>query len=198
MTNAKLIDVEQYIKDTMQAVDPSFRLAVSKIERKTMMSALLGISKMQMDADLRNLSASIEWNKAVRFIKEELSGVDPPKDAPQFQDGLETYEKFTPNVSKLFSYLARGRVYKGEFDKLVNAVLPDLSPMFQEVVTPISDDALLEQYALEQDPTLQELLLKCVELELPRNPPDSADSGESKGKQGEASLKEFQQDTLNI
>ncbi|CAJ1952454.1 unnamed protein product [Cylindrotheca closterium] len=191
MAGVKLIDVEQYLKDTIAAVDPSFQLTVSEVHRKGMMRALLGISKVKMDEDLRNLSAAIEWGKAEKFLREELNGFEPPQGAPQFQGGLEIYESFAPNAAKLFSYLARGRAYKGQMDLLLQDVRPDLSPIFHEVVGAVDEEHLLEAYALQQDPAQQELLLMCVKKELVLNSSDSSDCGKSKGAKGESSLKEF-------
>jgi hypothetical protein len=155
------------------------------------MRALLGISKVKMDEDLRNLSATIVWVKAERFVREELIGCEPPECAPQFQVGLKIYESFAPNAAKLFSYLARGRAYKGQMDLLLQDVRPDLSPIFHEVVGPLDKEHLLEAYALQQDPAQQELLLMCVKKKLELAPPDSSDCGKSEGAKGESSLNEF-------
>lgn len=191
MANVRLIDIEQYLKDTIEEVDPSFQLTVNETHRKGMMRALLGISKVVMSQELRNLSTTIEWGKAERFVREELSGLESPEGAPQFQDGLEIYESFAPNAVKLFSYLARGRTYKGQMDHLLQDIRPDLCSMFQEVVDPIDELDLLEAYALQQDLAQQEFLLMCVKKELVHSSPDSSDNGKSKGAKGETSLTEF-------
>jgi hypothetical protein len=191
MTSTQCIPIIPYLKETIQAVDPCFRLAVGEQHRKSMMRAIMKISKVQMDEDLRQLRAKIHWSKADCFVRDELISLTPPSDAQQFQEGLDKYKAFEPNHTKLFSFLARGRTYQGKLAKLLQDVKPELVPTFQQIVDPIPELELLECYAREQHLSLQELLLRCVHAQFPKAPTDSPDAGKAKGIKGETSLQTY-------
>jgi hypothetical protein len=191
MTSTQCIPIIPYLKETIQAVDPCFRLAVGEQHRKSMMRAIVKISKVQMDQDLRQLRAKIQWSKADCFVRDELISLTPPPDAQQFQEGLNKYKSFEPNHMKLFSFLARGRTYQGKLAKLLQDVKPELVPTFQQIVDPIPELELLEYYAREQHLSLQESLLRCVHTQFPKAPTDSPDAGKAKGIKGETSLQAY-------
>jgi len=192
-----VISLETYLQETMDAIDPSFQFSVSEQHRKSMIQAILGISKVQMDADLRDLRARMHWIEAERFVREELRSLSTPPDpdiAPQFEEGLRDYEKFEPDHTRLFSFLARGRTYKGQLALLLNETSPELIPSYQRIVDKIPDLELLECYVREQDPKLQDILLRCATIQLPKASVLKPERAQEKGELGETSLQTYLED----
>ena len=194
-TNHQIVSLETYLEDTIQAVDPTFQLTLGEQHRKKMICAILGITKVQLDEDLRRLRSELHWEKTERFVLDKLKTMIPPSesDAPQFEQGMQNYQQFKTNYNKLFSYLAGGRRFKGQFVSLLEETGPkEFVPEYQKVVKVIPDIELLERYVLEQHPSMHEILLECVQTQFPQEAPtEPEDGGKSKGERGEATLREY-------
>jgi hypothetical protein len=195
------ISLPDYLQDTMEAMDPSATMTVTQQHVKPMIRALLGsyvkLSKADLDAELRSLSSRLRWSKAEDFVLEDLNQMTPPDDAPNFQQGIETDETFQAHqkssVSRFFSFLARGRVYQGNLDRLLEANQPELLPRYQEIVSELSESDLLlcfidEQQQLVVDETTRDLLRQCIELEFPPASAQPMDGGKASGQKGELDL----------
>eukprot|EP00980_Cylindrotheca_fusiformis_P020696 scaffold7738_cov133-Cylindrotheca_fusiformis.AAC.5 len=191
MSKPQIIPIIPYLEETIRVVDPSFQLRADEQHRKGMMRAVMQISKVQMGHQLRELHSQIQWENAEAFVQEELVLLTPPPDAPQFQEGIRKYKSFEPNHKKLFSFLARGRVYQGKLEKVLEDVMPSLVPTFQQIMDPIPELELLEYYARRQDKSIQELLLKCVHTSFPKASVDSSEVGKARGINSETSLEKY-------
>jgi hypothetical protein len=197
-----LSSIQDYLQETMDAIfmDPSsYSLSINEGHRKPMMRALLGgIPKVDFDAQLRDLSTRLAWDQTQRFVVEELVHMTPPPDAPEFAQGLKTYQLFQDKPSKLFSYLARGRMYQGKFERLLQDVQPGLLPRYQDISREIPRLELLRSFANEQtnESSLKDELLQCVDMQVPKAAPQPLDGGKSSGTQNEIDLSSYLQGRL--
>lgn len=204
MTNVRTVCLESYLQETIEAVENnSGTMRINESHRKTMMRTLLGIRRMEMDKQLRTLQNRLAWKKAEYFVNEHLLSLKvDAQEAPQFSSGLESMIDFRKrpdaNVWKFFSLLARGRTYQGKLERLLQDVQPELVPIYlEQVIAKTPETDLLQFYAREQDPQLLELLQKCIDLQLPKEPCQPDDGGRSSGKKGELDL-QFYLNTILI
>ena len=194
--------LQEYLRETLVAVEEvSAEVTVNESHRKSMIGALLGVSKATIESDLRDLQVKIGLEKAHRFVEEELSSLKRPPSpdkAPMYEEGIETYKLF-PTPNKLFSFLARGRTYKGKLESLLLDVQPELVPIHDKIVQGLNAKELLRVYAdchpaVEGDDTLKQQLIQCIDLELPKAKPQSRDGGKSSGEKGETDLQTYLQE----
>jgi hypothetical protein len=183
-----------YLKHTINEVDQDWTLSLTDHHRRPILRALLDDrpSKAEFDAHLRSLAARLQWNATERFMREYVLDMHPPPDAPQFADVVGIYESYCDRPSKLFSHIAMGRTYQGKFDQLLEAVRPDLLPIYKDTVfKDLSDLELLRCFVAEQPAEQRNMLLQCVETPFPAAPSQPSDGGKSSGQRSEMDLSTF-------
>lgn len=185
---ATMMDVHAYLKDTVAAAtETQWDIGVSEQDRKTMMRCLIGLSKVEFDQQLRDTELEIRWSDSKEFLsKLPLKELES---APDYLAGLQRpLKKSFKTPRKLFSYLAKGRTYKGQFDRLLEAELPSLLDNYRHVMDEMDGLSRLRAFADGYQGEQQHNLLRCVDLLLPKGSTQPADGGYSSGKKGEIDL----------
>jgi hypothetical protein len=195
-------ELEQYLRVTMEfCKENNFSLTLNEKHRRSMIRAVLGISKSDYKQQLRNLQLQEQWKMADGFIRNHLLallGASKLRErAPKFADGIHQYKDMSDFVTnrdphKFFSSLAGGREYQGNMERLLQDMDPHLLPTYQEIVKPLPELDLLQLFVEEKcarnDTTTCHLLRKCLDMTFSPPPSLPADGGRSKGKQGEVDL----------
>jgi hypothetical protein len=116
-------------------------------------------------------------------------------DALEFRKGVESIDNFKENASKFFSFLARGRAYKGKFEELLKAQALHLLPVYEDIVQEIPRRDLMKAYVNDVAETdIKGPLLQCIEMSFPQAPRQPADGGKSDGLKGEMDMSTFLND----
>ena len=159
-------------------------LTITQKHVKTMIRSLLGLTKIEMDIALAKFQKRKDWNDVETFVQEthgpalfkileqgrdtiEDDNGDPSSSslsslAPQLEDGLENYRNiFDPTTSsfskrKVFSYMARGRTYQGQIERLLEDKLPQLLPSFQERYMNTDKNRLIHDFVMSRVEELAE------------------------------------------
>ena len=185
------LDVEQYLLDTVEMVDPTFEMGVTKRDRKVMVAALMGIDKSDVKQKLRETELSSQWEKAKTFVDRDLlSCVAVVPEAPDYQKGIETMQNFK-SPAKFFSFLARGRVFQGKFDRLLESKAPHLLSKYENVVSEMEELDCLRKMIESNKCDQYENLIRCIELDMSKASSQPADGGLSSGKKGELDLNSY-------
>ena len=193
--------VEQYLINTMNALDNDFVVAITEQHRKPMLRGLLGWTKPEFDARARELLIQEEWNKTKAFVNhnlKELKQLPVAQDATQFHIGLDSFEDYQDRPSKLFTFMARGRTYQGKFERLLEDVKPEWLDEFQEIQvkrTELETLRLIVENEHESSP-YSDLLMSCLEYDFPPAAPQPSDGGKAKGVQNEMNLLAFLKEEL--
>jgi hypothetical protein len=193
------LDVPRYLQETLESVEPNKQFAVTEQDRKTMVQGLMGISKLDLDQQLRDAKLEVQWEKARAFVTERLipqvgedasfNPDDPSTTMVCVDDASSRSMDSFATPAKYFSYLAKGRTFQGRFDRLLESVAPDLLECYQETVEEI--DRLECMRRLADTHERRDDLLRCIHLRLPKSSPQPADGGLSSGKKGELDLETY-------
>ena len=167
-STAQITSLEQYLQDVIDAIDPSHSMAITEQHRKKMIRCLLGYkNKAEFDLRLQNIDISLQWEKTDRFVRHNLTGLNPPETkAPMFQDGLRLQQKSDPQFSfqrldaqnqtkymapsRFFSFLSPGRAYPGRFEKLLDDVAPNFLETYQDIIENRSEIELMRMLVLNE------------------------------------------------
>jgi hypothetical protein len=199
MPNFVEVSLEDYLQTTIGAIDPDYKMTVNESHRKTMVAVLLGIKLVDFNQELRDLHSKIQWEKTLDFVANEIATTFPDDqeipDALEFRKGMQSVDSFRENASKFFSFLARGRTYKGKFEELLKAEAPHLLPVYEGIVQEIPQRDLIKVYVNDVAETdLKEPILQCVEMSFPQAPRQPADGGKASGLKGEMDMSTFLND----
>mmetsp|Transcript_96278 Transcript_96278/g.277921 ORF Transcript_96278/g.277921 Transcript_96278/m.277921 type:complete len:519 (+) Transcript_96278:64-1620(+) len=206
-----LNDCHKYIREN----NPSgkWRMHVSEKDRKTMIRTLLGDgrwTKAEFNAKLKEYSVQKQWEATRCFLTENFDELTMSAKQLQergnlssptpFQDGLEHYStKFeTQPPAKLFSYMARGRLYQGKFERLLEDLdKPEWLKTYYSIIEEKEDLALIaeyienfisSQYSSEESANRIESIQKALSVEMLKAPSQPADGGKQSGIQSEIDL----------
>jgi hypothetical protein len=194
MPNFVEVSLEDYLQNTINAIDPEYKMTVNESHRKTMVAVLLGIKLVDFNQELRDLHSQIQWEKTLDFVANFPDDQEIP-DALEFRKGMETIDSFRENASKFFSFLARGRTYKGKFEELLKAQALHLLPAYEDIVQEIPLRDLMKAYVNDVPETdLKESLLQCIEMSFPQAPRQPSDGGKAGGLKGEMDMSTFLND----
>jgi hypothetical protein len=194
-------DVPTYLQETLESVDPNKQFTVTEQDRKSMVQGIMGISKVDLDQQLRDTKLEAQWEKAQAFMADQWipkiggEGASFNPDDPSIRmlsadnDGSSRNMDSFATPTKYFSYLAKGRTFQGKFDRLLESVAPDLLECYQETVDEI--DRLECMRILADKHERRGDLLRCLHLQLPKSSPQPADGGVSSGKKGELDLETY-------
>jgi len=221
------IPLEKYLEDVLNAIDSSYHMAITAQHRRKMIRCLMGYkNKAEFDLTLQNLAMEMQWERAAKFVSDHLFNLDPPPHstcAPMFQEGLRLHrEGGHPNFvfqsmdfqnqnkhlapSRFFSYLARGRAYQGQFERLLEDVAPNLKEQYADVIQEPPEIDLMKMLVLkecesttvaesdDQPPAVQwkNQLMQLLEREFPnKGPQHPDDGGRSLGRRGESDLTSY-------
>ena len=199
MPNFVEVSLEDYLQNTIRAIDPEYKMTVNESHRKKMVAVLLGIKLVDFNQELRDLHSQIQWDKTLDFVANEMATTFPDDqeipDALEFRKGIECIDSFQENTSKFFSFLARGRTYKGKFEELLKAQALHLLPVYEDIVQEISRRDLMKAYVNDVAETdMKETLLQCIEMSFPQAPRQPADGGKFDGLKGEMDMSQFLND----
>jgi hypothetical protein len=223
------ISLEDYLQSVMNAVEPSCRMWVTEQHRKKMIRCLMGYTnKNEFDLKLQNLHLRGQWEKTTRFVEQDLSSlqVDETK-APSYTVGIQRVQQtgsdpqfafqaitehsqtMQAGPSRFFSFLARGRAYKGRLDSLLEDIAPHLIPKYLDIVQEPSEIDLMRKMVLEETDTPQtkyaaanlppaiqwkDQLLQLLEKDFDsRGPQQPDDGGKQMGIRGELDLTSYLQ-----
>jgi hypothetical protein len=199
MPNFVEVSLEDYLQNTISAIDHEYKMTVNESHRKKMVAVLLGIKLVDFNQELRDLHSQIQWEKTLNFVANEMATTFPDDqeipNALEFRKGMESIDSFRENASKFFSFLARGRTYKGKFEELLKAQALHLLPVYEDIVQEIPQRDLMKAYVNSVAETdLKEPLLQCTEMSFPQAPRQPADGGKSGGLKGEMDMSTFLND----
>lgn len=195
-------DLEAYLKETMEVCQTSnFALTLNEKHRKSMLRAIVGITKSEYKKGLKELQLQQQWKLADDFIRNDLVGLmnisELQDKAPKFASGVQQYldnkDLFTNrDPYKFFSSLAGGREHQGNMIRLLEDLQPDLLPTFHRILDDIPESELMRLFVEDKcekcDETTSHLLQKCLDMTFAQPPPQPIDGGRSKGKRGEVDL----------
>jgi hypothetical protein len=199
MPNFVEVSLEDYLQNTIRAIDPEYKMTLNESHRKKMVAVLLGIKLVDFNQELRDLHSQIQWEKTLDFVANEMATTFPDDqeipDALEFRKGMEIIDTFRENSSKFFSFLARGRTYKGKFEELLKAQALHLLPVYEDILREIPQRDLMKAYVNDVVETeMKGPLLQCIEMSFPRAPRQPADGGKSDGLKGEMDMSTFLND----
>eukprot|EP00977_Amphora_coffeiformis_P002182 scaffold425_cov175-Amphora_coffeaeformis.AAC.41 len=202
-TSFQQVILDDYLQDTMDAVVPDYTLPLQKRHRKSMIRTLLGFNSTEFDARLRDLRKEECWMATESFIQrhgDTLVALVSSDDAPQFSKVMEGLELFRQRPDKVFPFLARGRVFQGQFERLLQAVQPELMEEYLEISREPADEDLLRLFVREKTGDMDEItrqnLLACLEFDYAANSVLQVDGGRTSGKEGEVNLFSYLESNL--
>lgn len=113
--------------DKNDTVDGDWKLTLNEKHRSKMMRAILGLSKVEFKQRLRELEQQYQWDLADTFVRQHLQALTDKNvmglfdKAPNFSTAVDQYISSDPSqqqsfttAAKLFSSMARGRMYQGK------------------------------------------------------------------------------------
>ena len=198
---------------------------VTEKDRKAMIRTLLSQgtwTKADFKAKLQAFVVQNQWEQTQQFVTDhwheleelgqqlaaqeqgatEATGATGSSIRP-FQEVLHNYERYEGQPLKLFSALARGRIYQGKFQRLLEDFgKPEWNAIYQQISEDVDEFTLIRNFAADflQDfpPTKdREKTIKLVTTALQRNfpkaVPQPADGGKASGIQGEMDLMTYLQ-----
>ena len=213
-TSVEHVNVCRYLKDVEQELNDGgmVRLQLTNSHRKTMLRALLGLTKVELDDQMRRERARLQYDQIIQFLKNDLvpelehgAEIDET-DAPHFYAALGnvlTEHQLRPHQSTplhasangICSPMARGRVYKGKFVDLLSDLAPELVPNYHSAAFVSEQNVML---SLVNNLTSQgnnnvdvELCTKCIKCSLPNDKDDIENRKANDGRQCEVSCLEF-------
>jgi hypothetical protein len=209
-TSVELVNVRKYLQDVEQELKDGgmYRLQLTNSHRKMMLRAIIGVTKVELDNQMRRERARLQHDQILKFLKNDLvseleNGTEIDEDdAPCFRTALDKIltedlrPKSTPlraSADGICSPLARGRVYKGKFIDLLSDLAPELVPNYHSAAYVAEQDVMLSLVNnLDQGSHVDvKLCTECIKCSLP----DDKDNAESKkasdGQQCEARCLDF-------
>jgi hypothetical protein len=201
-------DLEEYLNEMIKALpngdeDIQFQLTLNEPHRVKMMRAILGMSKVEFKHEMRELQSKQQWKRADTFVRHDLQalmGTVDAERAPNFATAIQKYLERPPtperpqqSCTKFFSTLARGRIYQGRMERVLQNFASPLLPKYQHIVNDLPDQDLLQLFVedhknrcADEDNTC--LLQQCLDMKYVQVPSDSMDGGRAKGRRSEVDL----------
>lgn len=207
----QFIDIYEYLNDVERELlnGGMNQMQITESHRKTMLRALLGMTKVGLDERMREERAGLQRAQVVRFLEEDLVSaledgvVIDETAAPYFQSALDrvlTAEEPSPkpipqraSADGICSPMARGRVYKGKFLDLLSDIVPKLVPEYQSAALVTDRDVMLSlvnNLAIEDNIDV-DACKKCIQCDLPAEQNDTGGSGAGDGLRCEAKCIDF-------
>jgi hypothetical protein len=206
------LDLEEYLHEIMTFAMPNdektlpFQLSLNEKHRAKMMRAIMGMSKLEFKNELRRLQSQQQWEQADAFLRQDLQPLmervdaeQAPNFAPTIQlylDSSQTTQQTQQSCHKFFATLARGRIYQGKLERILQLVAPHLLPMYQQIIDDVPQADLLRLFVENQKSRCISdentyLLQQCLDMSFVQAPPESMDGGKAKGKRGEVDLTSY-------
>lgn len=205
---------------TVAANKESHVITPTEKDRKTMIRTVLGNgkwSKVEFKDRLQEFTRKRQWKAADTFLEmhgrfmmdkvidddegrfNDLVSISSP-----FQDGLRDPDRFREqSVSKLFSFMARGRTYQGRFERILRDMdHPNWLQEYHQIVQDPDELVLLRDYCQDwmerhsSEKVDTALLNQILHMEFPPAPSQPVDGGKASGKQSEINLIDYLQDTV--
>jgi hypothetical protein len=191
------VNVEKYLQNVRLELikfGPTLRLKVTEKHRKKMIRTLFGMpAKVYFDNAYRDACNSIQNKRMVQFIQDDLRPNIEHKEttsimsiladtAPHLYVGMERALSLATletagTADKKWSYMARGRVYRGNFGDLLRDLAPELRSKYEYARLPPTDSDVFRHLLLDDsssgaavannmDTARRKAVERCIEVEL--------------------------------
>ena len=211
------VSLDEYAHQVLDAVDQhdneeGFTFGLNRQQHmKSMMRAFLGLGKVEFKQRMAAFVQAGQERDTEKFVQAHWSSIvaavdstTAPSLASSTEAALDQLKESLFSLKpprKFFSNMARGRVYQGRFERLLEAAQPDLLEPYEHIFrfdkeksttdNGVEDELLrhFAQHEAADNETLYRDLVACIDMNYTASAPAfPADGGRSSGLQGEVNL----------